>query len=309
VSAILLATLPIFLLIFLGALFRRSGFLGEAFWEAAERLTYFVLFPALLVATLANADLAALDAAPMAAAIAASLLLMSALLLALRPWLRVDGPAFTSVVQGVLRQNTYIGLAASLALFGRVGLAAAAIAVATIVPLVNVLSVAALQRYGRTHKPSMRGALRALARNPLILGSLLGLALNASGLGLPPIVAPMLDILGRGALAIGLLAVGAGLDFAALRESRRVIGVTAALRLLAMPALTALVCLILGVAAIPATVAVLFNGLPTAVNAYILARQLGGDAPLMAGMITAQTALAMLSLPFVLALFALVAPA
>ena len=51
---LLAAILPVFLLIFVGAAMRRSGFLGEAFWDAAERLTYFVLLPCLLVATLAG---------------------------------------------------------------------------------------------------------------------------------------------------------------------------------------------------------------------------------------------------------------
>ena len=55
------------------------------------------------------------------------------------------------------------------------------------------------------------------------------------------------------------------------------------------------------IAGTAAFVAVLFNGLPTATSAYILARQLGGDATLMASLITAQTLLAMLTLPLVLA--------
>jgi predicted permease len=43
-----------------------------------------------------------------------------------------------------------------------------------------------------------------------------------------------------------------------------------------------------------------FNGSPTSAASYILARQLGGDAPLMAGIITVQTALAMITLPVLL---------
>jgi len=50
-------------------------------------------------------------------------------------------------------------------------------------------------------------------------------------------------------------------------------------------------------------VAVLLAALPTATSAYILARQLGGDAPLMAGIISGQTLLAMVTIPLMLSLF------
>jgi hypothetical protein len=300
-TAVLLAVLPVFLLIFLGTGLHRIGFPGEALWAPLEKLVYFLLFPALIVSTLAGADLSGLGVAPMAGAIVLALLVMMGVLLALRPALGVDGPAFTSVVQGTVRMNTYIGLALCAALYGETGLAAAAVAVAAIVPVVNVLCVGSLARYGSGGRLTALGTLSQLARNPLILACIAGLGLQWSGLGLPPVLAPMLEILGRAALALGLLAVGAGLDFAALKGAGRVAAWTSALKLLALPALTGGLCLAFGVGGVAASVAVLFNGLPTATSAYILARQLGGDARLMAGLITLQTALGIASLPLIIA--------
>jgi hypothetical protein len=197
--------------------------------------------------------------------------------------------------------NTYIGLALAAALYGETGLAAAAVAVAVIVPVVNILCVGSLARFGAGGRMTAPGTAAQLARNPLILACLVGLGLQWSGLGLPPVLAPMLDILGRAALALGLLAVGAGLDFTALKGAGRVAAATSALKLLALPGLTGLLCLAFGVGGVAAAVAVLFNGLPTATSAYILARQLGGDHRLMAGLITLQTALAIASLPLIIA--------
>jgi malonate transporter len=139
--------------------------------------------------------------------------------------------------------------------------------------------------------------------NPLILACALGILLNASGLGLPPILGPALEILGRGALPLGLLAVGAGLRFEGLAKERRTLAVTASLKLLIMPAATALACHWLGVTGTPAMVAVLYTALPPAPSAYILARQLGGDAGLMARLIAAHTLLSLATIPLVLALF------
>ena len=75
---------------------------------------------------------------------------------------------------------------------------------------------------------------------------------------------------------------------------------TAGLKLLVLPLMTALACRVMGVEGLPATVAVLFSALPGAPSSYILARQMGGDAPLMASLITVETALACATLPAVL---------
>jgi predicted permease len=302
VPEILLAVAPVFLLILLGHGLRRFGLLGEAFWDGAERLTYFVLLPALLLSTLAEASLGGLTVLPMAAAIVVTILAGAALLILLRRVFTLEGAAFTSLFQGALRQNTYIGLALAAALFGPMGLGAAALAVALTVPLVNLLSVAALARHGSQAAPSLPGTLKRILRNPLILACLLGIAVNQAGLGLPPVIEPLIAILGRGALPLGLLAVGAGLRLGAGTGDGRELALACGLKLALMPLLAALACWGFGASGVAASVAVLFNGLPAATSSYILARQLGGDAPLMARIITLQTALSIGSLPLVLIL-------
>ena len=67
-SGVVGALAPIFLLILLGYAIRRLKLLEAGFWEPAERLTYFVLFPALLLENMATAELRGLQVLPMAAA-------------------------------------------------------------------------------------------------------------------------------------------------------------------------------------------------------------------------------------------------
>lgn len=299
---IVLATVPIFLVIFLGAGLKTWRLLPEGFWAPAERLVYTVLLPALLISTLASADLSGLDVGAMAGAIAAALLIMTGILLGLRPALAKSGPAFASLFQGATRMNTYIGLSVAFAVHDTSGLAAAAVAVAVIVPLGNLLGVAMLARFGSSGTPSFAAAVGLILRNPLIAACLIGIVMNVSGIGLPPVVGPLLDILARGALPLALLAVGAGLDLRAARAGGRSLAAATGLKLLVLPGITAAGCWLLGVSPIATFVAVLFNGSPTSAASYILARQLGGDAPLMAGIITVQTACAMVTLPLVLTL-------
>lgn len=301
-EVILIAVLPIFLLIFLGHLARARNFPGSGFWEPAERLIYFALLPALLVTTLAGADLSGLKALPMAGAIAAATVALTLLLIALQPLLGLPGPAFTSLYQGSVRQNTYIGLAIAFGVFGEVGLAAAAVAVSVIVPLTNVFAVLLLIHFGGGRRPGLLGMLRPIARNPLIIACLAGIALNLTGIGLPPVVKELLEIMARAALPLGLLAVGAGLDLAAARRGGRAVVLALVLKLGVLPAFTAAACWAFEVTGVAAFTAILFNGIPTAASTYILARQMGGDAKLMASIITLQVIASAVTLPVILLL-------
>ena len=295
---ILSALGPIFTLILLGFGLRRFGFPGDGFWPAAERFTYFILFPALLVQRLALARLGDYAVGPVAAVIVLLLLGMTALVYALRPWLKVDGPAFTSVYQGAIRFNTYVGLAVALAVFQAEGGTVAALVMAIMIPLINVLCVLVLTVHAGG-SVTVAGVARGLMTNPLILGCLTGIGLNLSGIGLPWGSAAALEILARAALPLGLLAVGAGLRLDGLARPGLLAAVSA-LKLLVLPALAAGLCGLLQPGRLETAVLVMFAALPGAPTAYILARQLGGDAPLIAAIVTVETAAALVTLPAVL---------
>jgi predicted permease len=297
-----LVIVPVFALIFAGNLCRRYDFPGDHFWAPAERLTYFVFFPALLTVTLAEADFSRLDVLPMVLAVVTAILLMTLLSLVVRPYLRVDGPGFTSFYQGVVRMNTYVGLSVAFGLYGEMGLIAASVAVAAIVPLVNVTGILILARYGSARQPTIAGMVRQMLRNPLILACVAGAALNLTGLGLPPVLGDLLKILSRAALPLGLLAVGAALDLGAVRSAKHLLLASTASKLVLLPLLTFGFCLAFGVGGLALNIAVLFAALPTATSAYVLARLLGGDAPLMANLCTVQTLASMITIPTILML-------
>ncbi|MBK1695683.1 AEC family transporter [Rhodovibrio salinarum] len=294
------AVLPVFLLIFLGSWLQGRGFPGNGFWQPAERLTYRIFFPALIVTALSGADMAGLSVLPMAAALVVAILLMAGVLVIAQRRLNVDGPAFTSMVQGAVRMNVYICLSIAGAIWGSAGLTVAAIAIAVIVPTVNLICVIALAHWGTAAEPTALGTVKQVVTNPLIIAAVLGALSNFTGM--PGVVADVLDILGRAALPIGLLCVGAALDWQAVRRNARTVVQTTALKLVAMPALTALTLWTFAVEGLTAAIALLFMASPTATSSYILAKQLGGDATLMAGVITLQTAASMVSLPVILTL-------
>lgn len=295
------ALLPVFALIALGFLLKAAIFRADHFWEPVEKLTYYVLFPALLVLSMAQARVSGPVIVPLAAILAAVMVAIFALLaIVLRPLLRLDGAAFSAVAQGSVRFNTYVGLAAATSLHGRAGTALLAIVLALLIPLSNVLSVIALTRHAADGAPSWRGTLAELATNPLILASVLGLALSLTDTPLPPFAVAVLDSLGRASLALGLLAVGAGLRLGSLAAGGAALAVSTVLKLGVSPVLAWLACRALHLDPLATAIAVLFAALPPAPSAYILTRRLGGDHSLMANIITVHTILAAITLPLVL---------
>lgn len=299
--AIITALWPVFALLLLGHLARRFDFPGAGFWAPAEKATYYVFFPALLVSRLAQSELTGGASLSLVAAV---LLLLGAgvlICLLLKPVLGLAAPAYTSFFQGAMRFNTYVALAATAALYGDAGIVHAAIITAVMIPMLNLLCVLAFSSLA-TQRAGVRRVLRTLATNPLILSCLLGISLSLTGLGLPVWVGSVLDLLARMALPLGLLAVGAGLSVRSLHGSWRALGWSSGIKLLLFPLLALGAAGLMELETLATQVLLLFAAVPTATSAYILARQLGGDADLMAAIITLQTLLAMLSLPLVLVL-------
>lgn len=296
------ALVPVFVLIMLGHVFRRLDFPGGDFWPQAERFTYYVLFPAMLVFKLGQARLPASAYGDIALLIGAMLLAMTLLLVLAQRFWRWRGPVFSSVFQGAIRFNSYVGLAAGGMLLGDAGLSLTAIAVAVMVPLLNLLCILMFSLAATDGPVRLGPVFRAIVTNPLIVGSVVGVVWSFFEIGFHPLIAGILEPLSNLALPMGLMTVGAGLQLQALRGASMPFIVASVLKLVAFPLITAGLALLLGLDGLMVQVAVLLATLPTATSAYILARQLGGDALLMAGIISGQTLLAIASIPLMLSL-------
>jgi len=298
-SSVLLALLPIVLLIALGTVLKQRRFLAESFWPQAERLSFFVLLPCLLFHGLATAKLDALPIGDLALTLILSTAAVAALTVILRPAMRLDGPAFTSVFQGSIRFNNYVGVTLAAGLFGTEGVALAAICNAAIIPTVNILCVLVFAHYGSV-RLNAAGIARQMAMNPLLLGSLAGILFQALGLGLPPGIEPAMKTLGAASLPLGLLCIGAALEFGSARRWLAPVAMSSMLKFVVMPCVTLGVAYMFGLYGPVLVTALLFQVLPTASSSYIMARQLGGDAPLMAGITAVQTVLALAAVPIML---------
>ncbi|WP_260987521.1 AEC family transporter [Roseomonas gilardii] len=291
------AFVPAFGLIALGMLLKRRMLRDGAVWAGIERLVFYVLMPALLVSSISSVDLRNLPFGGMAASIWVALLLGTALALLLARLMRQGHASATSVLQGGIRFNNLVAFAVTGGVLGPPGVALGGVTTGLIVPCVQLILTIAFAMGGERGWPHPASVLRQVALNPLILACLLGFALSALG-GLPPGVGPLLRALGGASVALGLLAVGAALTPGTLWDRPLLQNLVAAQKLLLMPLLTLMLTRLFGLDALAASVAVLFMAMPTATTGYVMARAMGGDAPLIAAMTTGQHILAVLSLPF-----------
>ncbi|MBI2720512.1 MAG: AEC family transporter [Rhizobiales bacterium] len=304
-TAIFLALLPVFLVILVGFALRRSGLIDAGHWDAVNHVCYFLLFPAIIFKEIAAADFSGVPVFGMAFAMMLAVITMFTLLLATRrPLSRalgIDGPQFTSLVQGASRWHTFMAFAIIPLYFGPKALALGAVSAAAMTPLLNVLCVVLMSRYAEGHDPDLRAILRSIVRNPFVISSLGGVAWQVLHLPRPEIGIQVLDMIGKGALGLALLTVGAGLRVEAAMAAKAPVLAATALKLLVMPLFMAFWLAILGVTGEAAAVALLTGAVPTGSGAYVLAKRMGGDAPLVANILTLQVICAAVTIPLVLA--------
>jgi predicted permease len=169
-----------------------------------------------------------------------------------------------------------------------------------VVPLVNLLGILALLRWagpGQAAAFRWRTVLRQIITNPLILSCLVGIALNLGGISLPPVIGTFLDILAGASLPVGLLAVGAGLSLGELRRAGAPVGLSIVAKMAALPLLALILGVLSGLEGQNLAAVILYSSLPAAPVSYVVARQMGGDAPLVATMLSVQTVAAALIMP------------
>ena len=302
-TALLAGIVPVFAMIALGWGLKMRSFLADDGWRAVERLTYFIFYPTFLIPAVWGADFGAGTAGPVALATIGISFAVAGLTLAAKPWLPVSDPGFTSVFQGVIRWNGFVFLPVAGAVFGPAGLGTAAVAFGVLAPALNVICVLVLARWGAGQGGGWRLALTSLARNPIIWACGLGAALNLTGLVPPLLLTRIFDLMGPGAIALGLITAGAGLSFRYAATRPLMIVSISAIKLIVLPVGMYYFAGLLGGDRLAQGVALLAGSAPGAAASYVLARQMGGDAPLMAGVVAFTTVGSAITIPILLGLF------
>ena len=290
---------PDFSLILGGYLICRFTALNRAVWQPVEGLVYYLLFPVLLFQSIVRNPINVHEASGLMSA--GLLLCLGGIALAYAlphlPGIGQHMPARThaGAAQVAFRFNSFMGLALAERVAGSQGLQMIAVLIGVCVPLLNVAAVWPMARHSEQH------VLRELARNPLIIATVGGLACNLAGLTLPGWATAPVARIGAASIALGLMATGAGLQWGALLEGNRTLStVLLAIRHLLLPLWAWALAHVFALDSVQRSVLLAFSALPTASSCYVLAARMGYNGPYVAGLITLSTLLALASLPLAL---------
>ena len=298
-SAMISTILSVLLLVVVGHLIKMRAFVPVSFWDGLSKICYWILFPGLLFNLTSTASLSAAFILPFCLTlfIAATVMVIYGFLSG--RLIGANGPTTSSLVQAGLRHNGFLMLAFVQGAFGVAALEIGAIAVAVLVPISNIFAVIIifLLREGDQDANLGRAITAELARNPLIGAIILGGIVNFLSIPVPDFITGAANILGNAALPMLLLCVGASIRISALRAHSAALVLAVLAKLLVLPVVMMVVGITLGLDKDVLLVLVVLAVAPTATSSFTLAQELGGDAPLMAEIITVQTLVAAIGIP------------
>ena len=283
----------------LGYVLKQKQFLSDTVWQGLSPLCYWVLFPGMLFDLMSKMELSATFLGPFTAAIAVGSVAAVVFGFGAGRLAGLSGASTSSLVQGALRHNGFLVLSI---LQGGLGIAAtqmAAIAIAFLVPISNIVSVSAIVTLTRsdTDRNMKRAIIGEIFRNPLLAAMLVGVGVNWLELPVPSFIAQAAALLGTGALPLLLLLIGASLKFSAIRGHAVPLGLAITAKMLVFPLALVGSGYLFGLDPLALAVLAAVGAAPTANSTYTLAVELGGDAPLMAEIVSIQTVAAALSMP------------
>lgn len=304
---ILIVFFPAFVLVALGYALRRWQVIPDGQWRGINLLNYRVLLPCVLFVTIARADLMQAGALPVLAVSAGGILLGLVLSLGVARLIKASARETAALVAVCCVWNVVLFFTLADRLQGEASLQWTGTIAAPSLVLATIIIVLA---FAGTRDGGMRKALPALMRDPVLIACLLAVAVALIATALPPILPAELvetllsplDLAGYGSLALVLICMGAGLDFAALKGRIRLLFSAALIRSLAVPVAVLLAAGFIGVDAGAQTLLVLALGGPSAAFVYAVATEFDGETGLTAGMITLTVLASAIALPILTAL-------
>jgi malonate transporter len=296
--------LPVIIVIAVGLFLREFKIVSKENWLGIELLSYWLLFPILVIFSLLKMDLSKISLGSITKsyllAVLVQLVIIWMLRKPLREFLGVNGRSFSTIFQTSTRWNAFMALAIANNFAGDQGLAIVALIMAVTLPVLNVVNIVVLTLCCSDTKPTIAATVINTLKVPIIWGALFGLSLNLAQV---PIYEPLIvsfDIIGRAGLGVGLLTIGAGLHLKAMVRPKITVLVGFTAKLILFPLLVFISCLVFQVSGLALQISIISASVATAMNGYVLARQMGGDADLYATTASLQVVGSMFSIPMML---------
>jgi predicted permease len=307
--AALTVSLPTFAWLVVGVALKFLGLLPRALVETLSRLAFNAGLPVMLFAGAAQVDYSALGSARYLLAGVLSTLFILAISWTYARWRAFPRPVQGIFVQAAFRSNlAIVGVALTFSAYGERGPVLAALPIALMTVLYNVLAVWVLNTTLGARTTALR-VLRDIGRNPLIIGITAGVCLSVSGLPVPALVRPLGSGLSTVILPLVLVCIGGSMDLSRLYKAGALTWEACLWRLCVAPAVGVVLALLIGVRDEPLGVLFLLLAAPVAASSHVMVVAARGDGTLAANIVVASTLLSVFTITtgfFLLSVFSLV---
>ena len=295
--------LPVFALILFGSLLKRWRLTDDIFLKMADRLTYFIFFPALLFWKIGGASAALSNGTTLYKAVICAVLTVYGLSTLFIKLYKVPDFKAGTFSQSCFRFNSYIGVAIVLSALGEDGIKQFGILIGMIIPIINVLCVSTLIWFSEEKvEPAKRlwQTLKALISNPLIVACISGIIYANIWEGFQPFIDNTLKLASYVALPLAMLSIGGALTLTTVRDHFKLSLIASMFKLLVLPLVGYGFLLAFGVSELGLKIGLIYFTLPTSPALYILSSQLNSDTNLASASIALSTILSFFSLSIAL---------
>lgn len=275
------AIMPVFTVMFLGMFLNRIRFFSETTKDEIVKLVYYVGTPALLFHTVAKADLSATLNQNLLFFVICAILCYVFLLIALCRGIR-DPKKKGAVIQIGFRSNFAIaGMPLAMSIMEEQGVLTMAIILAFVTICYNVTAVILLSYYGNQSNQKSNLFFDVI-KNPLIIGTALGLLVSLCKIPLHPILDKSFEFAGDIASSLGLLIIGTNITLKGFQTNRGYILLSVFFRNVLAPVLYLGSAILLGFRGDALIIVSILSATPAAVNCFVMAKKLGVDPDISA---------------------------
>lgn len=272
--------LPLFLMIVLGYSLKRIRVYDEHTISGVNQLIFKVFLPLLLFINIYQTNVTGVfDLKLMLVAVLGVLgsFFMTWLIIA---WIEKDNRKRGVLIQGIFRSNFVIfGIPVTTSLFGAEATGAAALLVAVIVPIFNMLSVVILEIY-RGSRINVPKILKGILTNPLIIGSVIGLLCLWLHIKIPLVLEKTISDLSKVTTPLALVILGGSFTFSSMKGNMKQIAIGVLGKLVIVPVICLSFALLIGIRGVGLAILMSIFASPTAVSLFSMAKQMDGDADL-----------------------------
>lgn len=292
------ATIPIFLMMLLGMLFRKLGWMDEVFAAKMNKFVFLVPLPVLLFEQLATVDFSEvwdIKFILFCFVVTAISITISTLISLLWKDRSIKG----EFIQATYRSSAaLLGIAFIQNIYGTVGMAP--LMIIGSVPLYNIMAVVVLSVFkpgnNSFDKALVKKTLKGIATNPIIIGIVAGFVWSALKLPMPSILHKTVSSIGATATPMGLMSMGATFEMKKATSKMKPTLVAVFMKLIGFCAIFLPVAAMLGFRNEQLIAILVMLGSATTVSSFVMARNMGHEGTLSSGVIMMTTLLSAFTL-------------